>query len=109
MEAGFFDGYARCAATSDLFRWCGPPWLREVEGLVARDAGTLDDIEVWWGARDRVVDASELHWTERAPGVRWPERTVDTWGHYPMIDDPDGWVRAVAATVRAGPAVRIAR
>jgi hypothetical protein len=109
VRSGFFDGYARCAATADLFRWCAPPWLREVESAVARDPGTLDGIEVWRGARDRVVDASELRWTERGLGVRWPERTFAAWGHYPMIDDAEGWVRAVAATARTGTAVMIAR
>jgi hypothetical protein len=108
-RSGFFDGYARCAATADLFRWCGPSWLREVERTVARDPEALDGVEVWWDAHDRVVGPSELRWTERALGLRWPERTFETWGHYPMIDDPEGWVRAVAATVPAGPAVRIAR
>jgi hypothetical protein len=108
-RSGFFDGYAHCAAAADLFRWCGPSWLREVERTVAHDPGVLDGVEIWWGARDRVVGPSELRGTERALGVRWPERTFTAWGHYPMIDEPEGWVRAVAATVPAGPAVRIAR
>jgi hypothetical protein len=94
---------------ADLFRWCGPSWLRELESLVARAPDTLVNVEVWWGARDRVVDPTELRWTERAIGVRWPERMFASWGHYPMIDDPEGWVDAVAATAPAGPAVRIAR
>ena len=110
VRSGFFDGYARGAATADLFRWCAPPWLREVESAVTRDRHTLDGVEVWWGARDRVVDPSELRWTERALGVRWPERTFATWGHYPMIDDAEGWVRAVASTTaQTGTAVMIAR
>ena len=109
VRSGFFDGYAQCAASADLFRWCGPSWLRDVERTSARDPGTLESIEVWWGGRDRVVNPSELRWTERALGVRWPERTFAAWGHYPMIDDPEGWVRAVAATASEGPAVRIAR
>ena len=109
VQNGFFDGYARCAAAADLFRWCGPSWLREVEETVARYPGTLDGIEVWWGAHDRVVGPAELRWTERALGVRWPERTFAAWGHYPTLDDPEGWVRAVAATVPARPPVRIAR
>jgi hypothetical protein len=107
--SGFFDGYARCPASADLFRWCAPSWLRDVERTVARDPGTLESIEVWWGGRDRVVNPSELRWTEGALGVRWPERTFAAWGHYPMIDDAEGWVRAVAATASAGAAVRIDR
>jgi hypothetical protein len=109
VQRGFFDGYARCTAAADLFRWCGPSWLREIEKAVAKDPGALDGVQVWWGAHDPVVGPSELRWTERALGVRWPERTFAAWGHYPMIDDPEGWVRAVAATVPAGPAVRIDR
>jgi hypothetical protein len=27
--------------------------------------------------------------------VNWPVRRFATWGHYPMLDDPDGWVRAL--------------
>jgi hypothetical protein len=108
-RSAFFDGYARCAAAADLFRWCGPSWLRDVEDTVARHPGRLEQVEVWWGARDRVVGPSELRWTERALGVRWPERTSADWGHYPMIDDANGWVRAVAATARTEPAVRIER
>ena len=109
VRSAFFDGYARCAATADLFRWCHPSWLRDMERTVARDPGTLDGVEVWWGARDRVVGPSELRWTERAISVRWPERTFAAWGHYPMIDDPEAWVRALAATAVEGPAVRIDR
>ena len=108
-RSSFFDGYAQCATAADLFRWCAPSWLREVEDTVARDPSAVENVEVWWGARDRVVDPSELRWTERALGVRWPERTFTEWGHYPMIDDPSGWVRALAATARTEPAVRIER
>jgi len=109
VRSGFFAGYAQCAASADLFRWCGPSWLRDVERTVARDPGTLECIELWWGGRDRVVDPSELRWTERALGMRWLERTFAAWGHYPMIDDPEGWVRAVATTASVGAAVRIDR
>jgi hypothetical protein len=92
----FFEGYARCAASADLFRWCGPAWLRALESACARVPAALDGVEVWWGGRDRVVGPDELRWTSAALGVRWPERTFPEWGHYPMLDDPEGWVRAVA-------------
>jgi hypothetical protein len=99
-RSAFFDGYARCAATADLFRWCGPSWLRELESAMAGDGGAFDGAFVWWGGLDRVVGPSELKWTARAIGVRWPERTFEAWGHYPMIDDPEVWVRTLAETVR---------
>jgi pimeloyl-ACP methyl ester carboxylesterase len=101
VAAAFFDGYARCAATADLFRWCGPAWLREVEAAVHEHRASLGRVQVWWGGRDRVVGPAELRWTEAALGVRWPELTFPGWGHYPMIEDPEGWARAVAATVPA--------
>jgi hypothetical protein len=99
LAAAFFEGYARCSATADLFRWCGPAWLREIEAAVHEGRADLGRVQVWWGGRDRVVSPAELRWTEAALGVRWPERSFDMWGHYPMIEDPEGWVRAVAATV----------
>lgn len=98
----FFDGYARCTATADLFRWCSPEWLRDLETAVAAHPERLADVGVWWGGRDRVVGPSELRWTEQAIGVRWPERTFADWGHYPMWDDPEGWVAAVAAATPRG-------
>jgi hypothetical protein len=97
----FFDGYGRCTATADLFRWCGPAWLREIERTVHEGGADLAHVQVWWGGRDKVVGPDELRWTEKALGVRWPERTFDHWGHYPMMDDAEGWARAVAATVPA--------
>lgn len=98
MRDAFFEGYARCTASADLFRWCGPAWLRELESACARSPAALDGVEVWWGGRDRVVGPAELRWTEAALGVRWPERTFPEWGHYPMLDDPEGWIRALRAT-----------
>ncbi len=98
----FFDGYARCTTTADLFRWCSPEWLRDLETAVAAHPERLADVEVWWGGRDRVIGPSELRWTGQAIPVRWPERTFADWGHYPMWDDPEGWVAAVAAATPRG-------
>jgi hypothetical protein len=109
IQSAFFDGYARCTATADLFRWCSSAWLRDVEKAVRDRPGALDGVQVWWGGRDRVVGPAELRWTEAALGVRWPERTFPHWGHYPMIEDPEGWVQAVAATVASPTPVMIAR
>jgi pimeloyl-ACP methyl ester carboxylesterase len=99
----FFDGYARCAAAPDLFAWLDPALLRFLERDLAARPEALEGIEVWWGGRDRVVTLQELAWTREALplGERWPVRVFPEWGHYPMIDDPEGWaeelVRAVAA------------
>ncbi|MEA2601508.1 MAG: hypothetical protein QOF89_2500 [Acidobacteriota bacterium] len=101
----FFDGYARCAAAPDLFVWLNPALLRSLERDLAARPAALDGIEVWWGGKDRVVNLQELAWTREALALRerWPVRVFPEWGHYPMIDDPQGWaeelVRAVAAPV----------
>jgi len=102
--SAFFDGYARCAATADLFRWCGPAWLREMERGLAARGDLLSDVEVWWGGRDAVVGPGELRPPPGLPAKPGLERTFARWGHYPMIDDPGGWVCAVASFgERAGP------
>ena len=109
VRDGFFAGYSRCTAAVDLFRWCAPSWLRDVERMAAERPRSLDGIEVWWGARDRVVGPSEQRWTENALGCRWPQRTFADWGHYPMIDDPAAWVRALAEARTRGAPVMIDR
>lgn len=99
----FFDGYARCAAAPDLFTWLTPALLRSLERDLATRPAALDQVRVWWGERDRVVSLQELEWTREALGIgdRWPVRAISEWGHYPMIDDPEGWsgelVHAMAA------------
>lgn len=98
-RAGFFEGYARCAALPDFFAWLTPALLRRLEADFAARPGALRHVAVWWGERDTVVPARELAWTEAALGVPWPVRRVAGWGHYPMIDDPPGWVRALADVV----------
>lgn len=91
----FFDGYARCAALPDFFAWLTPALLRRLEADFAGRPGALRRVAVWWGGRDRVVSLDELRWTSEALDVRWPLRVFPAWGHYPMIDDPEGWVSAL--------------
>jgi hypothetical protein len=98
-RAPFFDGYTRCAAFADLFRWISPAWLSDLEAALRAREGALRDIAVWWGARDTVMSADELRLTEAALGVRWPLREFPAWGHYPMLTDPAGWVAALASEV----------
>ncbi len=92
----FFAGYRDCAAFPDFFRWFRAPLLRQLERAFASEPERLDGVRCWWGARDTVVGLDELRTTERALGRTLPCRTFDGWGHYPMLDDPAGWVRAVA-------------
>jgi pimeloyl-ACP methyl ester carboxylesterase len=96
IRAAFFDGYARCSAAADFFAWLTPALLRRLETHFAGNSEALARIAVWWGERDRVVTLQELTWTEQALGVRWPVRSFPHWGHYPMIDEPENWVRTLA-------------
>ncbi len=86
-----FDGYARCAAFRDFFRWLRAPLLRSLERELREDPRSLEGIEAWWGERDRVVGLDELDCTERALGASFRRTTFAEWGHYPMLEDPRGW------------------
>lgn len=92
----FFDGYAQCPAATRLFDWIRPDLLRRLEGDFCTRPEAIRNIEAWWGGRDRVVSLAELQTTEKALGVRIPVRTFPDWGHYPMIDSPDDWIRKLA-------------
>jgi hypothetical protein len=99
VRARFFEGYARCDALPDFFAWLTPALLRRLEADFASRPEALREISAWWGERDTIVPARELAWTEAALGVTWPVRLFPAWGHYPMIDDPPGWVRALSDAV----------
>lgn len=95
----FFAGYADAQAFADWFDWLTPRLLRELERELPRTPGALDDIEFWWGERDTVVGVEELRVSERALGTSFPLRTFPAWGHYPMCDDPEGWITEVSRVV----------
>lgn len=96
MRNSFFDGFAQCVGGGDLFSWLTPRLLRSLEADFAAKPEMLNDITVWWGERDRVLSLQELRWTEAALGRKLPLRLFASWGHYPMIDDSENWVRNVA-------------
>ena len=95
MRTAFFDGYTSCTAFADLFAWFTPSWLRQLGGQLAGRPAAVENVRVWWGGRDRVVTPRELTWTEPALGTKWPLSVFADWGHYPMIDDPEAWARAL--------------
>lgn len=105
LEA-FFDGYRDVRAFSAWFDWLRPGLLRALEKELPATPGALEGIEAWWGARDTVVGVEELRVTERALGVEIPLRLFPEWGHYPMIDDPGGWVAEVRRVVETAPSLR---
>jgi pimeloyl-ACP methyl ester carboxylesterase len=99
VRQAFFAGYSRCAAASDFFAWLTPAFLTDLERRFAADRDALKRIMVWWGDRDSVVSLRELEQTEKALQVHWPHRRFPNWGHYPMLDDPEDWVRALSDVV----------
>jgi pimeloyl-ACP methyl ester carboxylesterase len=101
MLAAFFDGYQRCTATTDFFHWLTPALLRKLERELAAIPGSLDRIRFWWGGRDAVVSTDELRVTEQALCHKWPVHEFPHWGHYPMIDEPDEWVRSLSDELAA--------
>ena len=71
-RAAFFAGYARCPAAPDLFAWLSPALLRSLERDFAARPAALEDVGVWWGARDRVVSPRELEATVAGARPRRP-------------------------------------
>lgn len=98
-RAAFFGGYASCAAFPQLFRWLDARLLRSLERAFAARPAALRSIEVWWGARDTVVGLPELERTQEVLDTSWPVRVFDDWAHYPMLDAPEDWVRALRDAV----------
>jgi pimeloyl-ACP methyl ester carboxylesterase len=109
VQKEFFAGYSSCAAAADFFHWFTPKLLRRLEQQFSRHSERLADIEFWWGERDRVVSLQELRWTENALGRKWPVRTFPEWGHYPMIEQPEEWVRSLSDAYGLAAADRIPR
>ncbi len=101
----FFAGYADAGAFASWFRWLTPSLLRRLERELPSRDGALEQVEAWWGEADSVVGAEELRITERALGVHIPLRTFAGWGHYPMIDDPEGWVAEVGRVLETAGAL----
>ena len=95
----FFAGYGSAESFASWFRWLRPELLRRLERDFGARPEALEGVRAWWGGRDTVVGVEELERTEQALGVRVPCRVVPEWGHYPMIDDPTGWVRELARDV----------
>jgi pimeloyl-ACP methyl ester carboxylesterase len=103
----FFSGYARCSAAPDFFAWFNPALLRALERDLGARPAAMERIFIWWGGRDRVVTFQELEWTKAAlrGADRWPVRVFPDWGHYPMIDAPEEWAKALSDAVAEAGAV----
>lgn len=101
QQEAFFAGYDRCLTASNFFTWLSPALLRQLEEQFTARPAALKSIGVWWGGHDRVVNLQELAWTEQALPISWLLRIFPTWGHYPMVDEPEAWVRALSDVLAA--------
>ncbi|MDX1907243.1 MAG: alpha/beta hydrolase [Bacteroidia bacterium] len=83
----FFEDYGRCASFSVWFDLITDAWYQRIRPLV-RD----EPFYLLWGERERVVASKYLPlWT-----ADFPRATLDImpgWDHFPMLDDPAGFVR----------------
>lgn len=80
------EGYRKCRAFKAYFDFV-KPWtalnlLEWVEGPV----------ELIWGSRDAVLDARQIvAWDSILPRAELRIQIREDWGHYPYIDDPEGF------------------
>jgi len=91
-DAEFLAAYADAEAFGAMFDWLTADWFDALPS-VQLPAVLL------WGSDDRVLGAdqrADYHRLLPAAG----ERTVDGWGHFPMLADPAGYAREVATLVR---------
>lgn len=91
-DAEFLAAYADAEAFGAMFDWLTAAWF---DGLPAVDLPAV----LLWGSDDRVLGADQRADYHRLL-PRATEHTVDGWGHFPMLADPEGYAREVAAVVR---------
>lgn len=99
FQSRFFEGYRQCSALSDLFAWFDPAFLDQVARRASENLASLENVSIWMGEQDRVVSQTEVDWTEQGLHHKFPVRRFETWGHYPMIDEPHSWIGALQREV----------
>lgn len=88
----FLAEYRRCAAFELMFDLLTPEWFASLRP-VSTPAVLL------WGERDRVLRHGQADaFDPLVPGAR--RRVVPAWGHFPMVDDPEGYADVVAGLAR---------
>ena len=86
--------YGRCEAFGRLFDWLDSEWFEALPPL-----GDLPAV-VLWGERDRVLDAEQRgDYRRLLPDAR--EVVVPGWGHFPMLDRPEGYARMLTELTRS--------
>jgi pimeloyl-ACP methyl ester carboxylesterase len=93
VEARFFEDYRRCSAFGHVFDLITADWFQSLRP-VAVPAVLL------WGLGERVLAPSQAE-AFRGPLPLAELRTVDGWGHFPMLESPASYAATVAEVVQS--------
>lgn len=93
VEARFFADYRRCSAFGHVFDLITADWFRSLRPVPVPAV-------LLWGLGERVLAPSQAQrFLEPLP--RASLRTVEGWGHFPMLESPGSYAEEVAETVRS--------
>lgn len=92
IEQGFFGDYRRCSAFGHVFDLITARWFESL-GPVHVPAVLL------WGLGERVLAPSQAE-AFRVPLPLASLRTVEGWGHFPMLETPESYAAVVSEAVR---------
>ena len=80
------EGYQKCRAFTTYFD------IVKAESALDLLDRIETPIELIWGTRDAVLDASQMAaWDSILPRAELTMSLKEDWGHYPYIDDPEGF------------------
>jgi pimeloyl-ACP methyl ester carboxylesterase len=79
----FFDEYRRCAVFGQMFELITPAWFNSLRPVDLPAA-------LLWGERERILAVDQLN-DYRALLPHHFSRTIPTWDHFPMIEQPEAY------------------
>jgi pimeloyl-ACP methyl ester carboxylesterase len=93
VEARFFGDYRRCSAFGHVFDLITADWFRSLRAVPVPAV-------LLWGLGERVLAPSQA---ERflVPLPSAELRTVEGWGHFPMLESPAAYAEVVVETVQS--------
>jgi pimeloyl-ACP methyl ester carboxylesterase len=95
----FFDEYRACSVFDQMFRIITPEWFASLKPIATPSV-------LLWGAKDHAIRVDELkHFMPIL--VNSSTKVIDSWAHFPMIEQPQEYAReiiAIAESLVAGQA-----